>query len=64
MVGDRGRARGGDQLGGAASGGAFVGDDLEVERHRAHASCCSLWPPNCSRIAERTLSPKSPRSRE
>ena len=37
-------------------------DDLEGRRHSAYffSSC----PPNCLRMAERTLSPKSSRSRE
>ena len=54
---------GGDQLGGAARGRPFVAGDLELDRHGAQLAFSS-WPPNCLRIAERTLSPKSPSPRE
>ena len=61
-LGRRLGAGGGDQLRRAPRGRLFVAGDLELDRHAqlAFSSC----PPNCLRIAESTLSPKSPSPRE
>ena len=54
----------GDQLGGAGGGQIRVVADLDREPRTAAQLGFSSWPPNCFRIAESTLFPKSSRSRE
>src|SRR5680860_234073 len=65
---DRLPAGAGDHLGRVARGRVGVREDLGLDRHRVPRpqpyEAFSSWPPNCLRMAESTLSPKSPSSRE
>ena len=51
------------ELGGAPRGRPLVAGDLQLYGHLPQLAFSS-WPPNCLRIADSTLSPKSPRPRE